>query len=102
MMPNSSAVTAKMKSVWLSGRMRFTVPSPGPLPEPAALHEALDGGVDLEGVAGLRVEEAVDARGDVRQQRVGGEQPEHAEAAEAQHPEQVQAGQEDEPAPDHA
>ena len=31
-MPNSSAVTAKMKSVWLSGRMRFTVPSPGPLP----------------------------------------------------------------------
>ena len=31
-MPNSSAVTAKMKSVWLSGRMRFTVPSPGPCP----------------------------------------------------------------------
>ncbi len=26
------AVTAKMKSVWASGRMRLTVPSPGPLP----------------------------------------------------------------------
>ncbi len=32
MAPNSSAATAKMKSVWLSGMMRFTVPSPGPLP----------------------------------------------------------------------
>ncbi len=31
-MPNSSAATAKMKSAWLSGRMRFTVPSPGPCP----------------------------------------------------------------------
>ena len=57
-MPNSSAVTAKMKSVWLSGRMRFTVPSPGPLPEPAAAKEALHRGVDLEGVATLRIEEA--------------------------------------------
>ena len=36
--PNSSPVTAKMKSVWASGRMRFTVPSPGPLPsQPPAL-----------------------------------------------------------------
>ena len=31
-MPNSSAATAKTKSVWLSGRMRLTVPSPGPRP----------------------------------------------------------------------
>ena len=30
--PNSSAATAKMKSAWLSGRMRLTVPSPGPRP----------------------------------------------------------------------
>ena len=28
--PNSSAATAKTKSVWLSGKMRLTVPSPGP------------------------------------------------------------------------
>ena len=28
--PNSSAATANTKSVWLSGRSRFTVPSPGP------------------------------------------------------------------------
>ena len=32
MMPNSSAVTAKMKSVWESGRLCLTVPSPGPRP----------------------------------------------------------------------
>ena len=31
-MPNSSAATAKTKSVWLSGRMRLMVPSPGPRP----------------------------------------------------------------------
>ena len=31
-MPNSSAATANTKSVWLSGRMRLTVPSPGPRP----------------------------------------------------------------------
>ena len=30
--PNSSPATAKTKSVWLSGSRRFTVPSPGPLP----------------------------------------------------------------------
>src|SRR5262249_45095306 len=31
-MPNPSAATANTKSVWLSGRMRLTVPSPGPRP----------------------------------------------------------------------
>ena len=31
-MPNSSAATANTKSAWLSGRMRLTVPSPGPRP----------------------------------------------------------------------
>ena len=31
-MPNSSAATAKTKSAWLSGRMRLTLPSPGPSP----------------------------------------------------------------------
>ena len=30
--PNSSPMTAKMKSVWESGRMRLMTPSPGPLP----------------------------------------------------------------------
>src|SRR2546423_13513754 len=32
MMPNSSAATANTKSVWLSGRLRFAIPSPGPRP----------------------------------------------------------------------
>ncbi len=31
-MPNSSAVTANTKSVWLSGSERLTMPSPGPAP----------------------------------------------------------------------
>ena len=32
MTPNSSPITAKIKSVCESGRMRLIVPSPGPLP----------------------------------------------------------------------
>ena len=32
MMPNSSAATANTKSVWLSGRLRLAMPSPGPSP----------------------------------------------------------------------
>ena len=62
MMPNSSAVTAKMKSVWASGRMRLTVPSPGPRPSQPPLREGFQGRVDLEGVARGLVEEALDAR----------------------------------------
>ncbi|MNT65448.1 hypothetical protein D3C72_2034320 [compost metagenome] len=31
-MPNSSAATENTKSVWLSGMMRLTMPSPGPRP----------------------------------------------------------------------
>ena len=50
-MPNSSAPTAKTKSVWLSGRMRLTVPSPGPAAEPAAAREAFQREIDVEGVA---------------------------------------------------
>ena len=44
-----------------------------PAAEPAAAQDRLERGVDLEGVAGLRRQEAVDAAGDVRQHRVGGE-----------------------------
>ena len=75
-MPNSSPVTAKMKSVWLSGRMRFTVPSPGPLPEPAALTRSSRWRVSTWKVSPDRVGSmklSMRAR-DVRQQRVGREQ----------------------------
>ena len=71
-MPNSSAVTEKMKSVWPSGMMRLTVPSPGPLPNQPPRREGLRRLVDLEVVAGLRVHEAVDAARHVRQDLVGG------------------------------
>ena len=65
-MPNSSAATEKMKSVWLSGMMRLTMPSPGPTPNQPPLHDRLAGRVDLERVA-LAGQEPVDAAGDVRE-----------------------------------
>ncbi len=65
-MPNSSAATAKTKSAWLSGRMRLTVPSPGPRPNQPPRTNDSSARVDLEGVAGRRIEEAVDARAHVR------------------------------------
>ncbi len=48
--PNSSPVTAKMKSVWASGRMRLIVPFARALAEPAAGQEAVERGVDLKRV----------------------------------------------------
>ena len=82
MMPNSSPATAKTKSVWLSGMMRLTVPSPGPDAEPAAVHDRLAAHVDLERVA-LAGQEAVDAAGDMREDRVGGERAADADARRA-------------------
>ena len=38
--PNSSPSTANTKSVWLSGRMRLKVPSPGPCPHQPPLMKA--------------------------------------------------------------
>ena len=40
MMPNSSAPTANTKSVWLSGRLRLAMPSPGPRPNQPPLEKA--------------------------------------------------------------
>src|SRR5256885_778413 len=49
-MPNSSAATANTKSVWLSGRMRLTVPSPGPRPnQPPRRFTEQPGDQDHEG-----------------------------------------------------
>ena len=99
-MPNSSAATAKTKSVWLSGRMRLTVPSPGPAAEPAAAQEGFERLVDLEGVAGRRIEEALDAPRHVRDGEIGDGEPDRRGAAEAEHPDQPHAGQEEQRAPD--
>ena len=44
---------------------------PRPAPKPAAAQERLDRAVDLEGVAGGGIEEALDAPGDVRDREIG-------------------------------
>ena len=73
--PNSSPVTAKMKSVWASGRMRLNVPSPGPLPSQPPDTKLSMRGVDLERVGGARpvagIEEVQDAVAHVRHELVG-------------------------------
>ena len=61
-MPNSSAVDGEDEVGVASGRMRLTVPSPGPLPNQPPCTKLSMRGVDLEGVARRRVEEPVDAR----------------------------------------
>ena len=71
-MPNSSAVTAKMKSVCASGRMRLTVPSPGPRPNQPPLAKLSSAVSTWKRVAGGLVQEALDALPHVRQQLVGG------------------------------
>ena len=70
-MPNSSAATANTKSAWLSGRMRFTVPSPGPRPNQPPRRKDSTAFVDLERVARRRIEEAVDALRHVRHGEIG-------------------------------
>jgi hypothetical protein len=69
--PNSSPMTAKVKSLWASGSTCLAEPPPGTGTEQLAVVERLAGGVDLEGVALVGTEEAVDARGDMRQGLVG-------------------------------
>ena len=74
-MPNSSPVTAKMKSVWASGRMRLTVPFARPLAEPAAGQETVERGVDLKRIddaaAGAGIEEFQDAGAHMRHEFIG-------------------------------
>ena len=98
-MPNSSAATANTKSAWLSGRMRFTVPSPGPRPNQPPRRNEFNRGVDLERVARRRIEEALDAARDVRNRGIGDDQPERRDAAKPRHPHHPHPGHEEQRAP---
>ena len=98
-MPNSSAATANTKSVWLSGRIRLTVPSPGPS-EPAAALEGFERLVDVEGVAGGRVAESLDALRHVRNEHVRARKSDRGGAAQSHHPNETHAGEEEQCAPD--
>ena len=71
----------------------------GAAPEPAAVGEGFHRRIDLEGVAGILVHEPLDAVAHVRQELVGRHDAEEAGAAEPHHPEPMQAGDEEEPAP---
>ena len=98
-MPNSSAATANTKSVWLSGRMRLMVPSPGPRPNQPPRMKRFGGDVDVEGVAGGRIEEALDAPRHVRHGVVGAGQADGGRAGEPDHPDEPHAGHEEQRAP---
>ena len=64
--PNSSPTTAKVKSVWASGRILLRFAAAGARAQQAAILEGLRRRIDLKRVALVGIEEAVDARGDMR------------------------------------
>ena len=98
-MPNSSAATAKTKSAWLSGRMRFTVPSPGPRPNQPPRMNDFDRVANLVVVARGRVHEAADARAYVRHKGIGAEHSHRRGAGESRDPDHAHAGHEEQRAP---
>src|SRR5207237_3564345 len=61
-------------------------------PQPA-IHESLDRAVDLIAVAARRIEKAVDAAGDVRQEGIGADQPDHAAGEADGDPVEAQPGE---------
>ena len=71
-----------------------------PSAEPAAMEEGIERPVGLIGVAGGRIEEAVDARGDVGHEQIAGDKAANAERAERGDPDHVDAGHIEQRAPD--
>src|SRR3546814_939123 len=61
----------------------------------SAVPERFQRAVDLVAVAGRGIEEAVDAAGDVREQEVGADQPEHPKGDAADHQDHRQARSEE-------
>ncbi len=64
----------------------------GPSAEPAAMEEGVERAVGLVGVAGGGIEEAVDARGDVRHEEIGRDDADDAGSAERPDPDDIDAG----------
>ena len=98
-MPNSSAVTAKMKSVCASGRMRLTVPSPGPRPsQPPRENDSMAVSTWKVSPDALSRKRSMRARTCGRNS-IGRDDADKPGAAEAHDPEPVQAGDEEQAAP---
>ncbi len=95
MRPSSSPATAKTKSACASGSDSFTVPSLGRGPRSPPFEERVDRAIDLIAVAGLRIEEAVDACRDMRQQHISAGETGDARAHQRDDPDQRQAGEEE-------
>ncbi len=79
--------------MWLSGRLRFTVPSPGRA-RASRPGKALQSLIGVEGVGITLVEEAVDAVRCVVEEAIGEEHAQRAKAHQPEHPEDMQAGEE--------
>ena len=81
-MPNSSAATANTKSAWLSGRMRLTVPSPGPRPnQPPRMKDSIALSTWKVSPEAGSMKRLMRAR-DVRDEEVGAGKPDRGRAAE--------------------
>ncbi len=68
--------------------------------EPAAMQEGIERAVGLIGVAGGGIEEAVDARGDVRHEQIGRDDAADAGKPERADPDHIDAGHIEQRAPD--
>ena len=98
--PNSSAATAKTKSVWPSGRMRLIVPSPGPRPnQPPRMNDSVAMSIlNVSPDAGSR--KRLMRCGDVRNGEERRHQADAGRAGEPDHPDQTHARHVEQRAPD--
>ncbi len=94
-----------MKSVCESGRLRLTIPSPGPRPNQEPETKTFERRLRLEigrhaADRLRRLEKGVDAGAHMRGEFIGEQRPGGADAAKAADPDPVQAGHEEQGAPD--
>src|SRR5262249_49394232 len=70
-----------------------------PFAEPAATHETFCGNIDVEGVAGTRVEEALNTTRHMRYGVIGAQKSNGSKPRDACHPDKSHAGHEEQRAP---